>query len=183
MKKIGFVSAFFAGVLILLIITAAVVSDEKRREKQEIELVRQEVNEQIKRNMKKAVKEGTFSDYLEPSQVSFVVKDVWKEDVVRYAVKIIFIAKTDGKLNEIQMKEAAGDMASLFREFTTDWGKRVTASSRGRNGGIVTVINGKVIGQKEEDVKDAKVREKGRMVIRRRGCERVIIFIENIPEK
>ena len=91
MKKIGFVSAFFAGVLILLIITAAVVSDEKRREKQEIELVRQEVNEQIKRNMKKAVKEGTFSDYLEPSQVSFVVKDVWKEDVVRYAVKIIFI--------------------------------------------------------------------------------------------
>ena len=154
MKKIGFISACFAGILILLIIVRAAVSGETRGEKQEIELVRQEVNEQIKRNMKKAVEEGNFSDYLEPSEVSFVVKDVWKEDVVRYAVKIIFIAKTDRKLNEIQMREAAGDMESLFREFTTDWGKRVTAGSRGRKGGIVTVINGKVIGQKEEDVSE-----------------------------
>ena len=176
MKKIGFISACFAGILILLIIVMAVVSGETRGEKQEIELVRQEVNEQIKGNMKKAVEEGNFSDYLEPSEVSFVVKDVWKEDVVRYAVKIIFIAKTDRKLSEIELKEAARDMENLFQEFQTVWGKCVTVNSKRGNGGIVSVINGKVIGQKEEDVKDVKVRGKRRMVIRRRGCERVIIL-------
>lgn len=176
MKKIGFISACFAGVLILLIIIAAVVSDEKRGEKQEIELVRQGVNEQIKRNMKKAVEEGKFSDYLEPSEVSFVVKDVWQEDVFKYVVKVIFIAKTDRKLSEIELKEAARDMENLFQEFQTVRGKRVTADSKRGNGGVVSVINGKVIGQKEEDVKDVKVRGKRRMVIRRRGCERVIIL-------
>jgi len=138
---------YLAILIILWIIIEVVVSDRRGGEKQELELVKQEVSEEIKRNMEKAVAEGNFSDYLEPSEVSFVVKDVYKEDVLRYAVKIVFIAKTDKKLNDIQMKEAARDMESLFREFKTVWGKWVTVCSQRGNGGIVSVINGKVVEQ------------------------------------
>ncbi|MDE6606133.1 MAG: hypothetical protein K2K54_00015 [Lachnospiraceae bacterium] len=174
MKKIRFISGCFVVGMILLIMIAAVASSGERGEKQEFEMVRQEVNEQIKRNMEKAAEEGNFSNYLEPSEVSFVVKNVCKEDVLKYVVKVIFIAKTDRELSDIEMKEAAGDIAGLFQEFKTVWGKRVTTDSQRGNGGIVSVINGKVIDQKGANGKKVKVGEQKRIVIRRRGCERVI---------
>ena len=176
MRKIRFVSGCFAVSMILLLMIAAVMFGGEKGEKQEFELVRQEVNEQIKRNMERAVEEGSFSEYLEPSEVSFVIKNVCKEDVLKYVVKVIFIAKTDRKLSDIEMKEAARDMESLFQEFKTVWGKRVSADSQRGNGGIVSVINGKVVDQKMEEGKKVKVAERKRKVIRRKGCERVIIL-------
>jgi len=175
-RKIKFISACFAWIMILSIVIAAVAFDREKGKKQEADLVRQEVSGQIKRNMEKAVNEGNFSDYLEPSEVSFVVQDVCREDVLRYVVKIVFIAKTDRKLNDIQMKEAAGDMESLFQEFWNVRGKYITVHSRRGNGGIVSVINGKIVDQEAETGKKVRVGEQKRKVIRRKGCERTIIL-------
>lgn len=193
MKKRGLIFVCFMAAAVLMIMIAAVRSDQEPGRERELEQIKKEADGQIRRNLEKAAKEGSFSRYLDPSEVSFAVKEAYREDVWRYAVKVVFTAKTDRKLNDAQMKEAAKDMEKLCKEFRTDQGKYVTAHSQRGKRGILSVINGKVVDTAEPDfygdTKRRADREKeerrgedgkkngagkaGQVKIKRKGCVRV----------
>lgn len=148
-KKRVTVFVCFMVAMILTITGAVVISDGEMERKRELEQIRREVDGQIKANMERAVKEGNFSRYLDPAEVSFTIKEIYREDALRYAVKVVFTARTDRELSAVQMKEAAKDMEKLCKEFQTIRGKYVTVYSRGGKEGIVSVINGHAVKEKE----------------------------------
>ncbi len=152
MKKRGRISVLLFVCLIaatvLIITVAAMVSGGRTERRRELEQIRREVERQIKSNMERAVKEGNFSHYLEPHEVSFAVKEVYREDVLRYAVKIVFTIKTDKKLDDAQRRETAKDMEKLCEGFKTVQGKYVTVYPQRGKRGMVFVINGQVFGGK-----------------------------------
>ncbi len=167
-KKIRIIFVCLMVIMTLIIMITAVLSKKEMEREWELEQVRQQVDGQIKKNMENAVKAGNFSHYLEPSEVSFSVTDVHREDDLRYVVKIIFVAETNRKLSDMQMKEAAGDMEKLFKEFQTSWGRSVTVCAGRENGGIVSIINGKVICMERKRLQSLK--------IKRQKCIRVILL-------
>lgn len=88
LKKIRMIFVCLTVIMILIIMMTAVFSDREMGREWELEQIRQEVDKQIKKNMENAVKEGNFSDYLEPSEVSFLVTDVRREEFLDMLLKL-----------------------------------------------------------------------------------------------
>ena len=136
---IGIIAVILTGIIVAIIMIPKI----------KCENAKEEIAQQIERNIEEAKKDGDFSDYLDIEDVKFDVTEVFKHNG-NYYVRIKLEGTTDKYLTETELELASWDMQHLVREdFQTDLGE---ISPYGMGSEITSIINGEVIHQDKKEL-------------------------------